>query len=399
MILRRKYSKVDVNTFFLLLYFIYILNQVFSESQYNNINSINMTLKLIRWSLMLFFSLIIIVRGKYSRKSTAIFFSIFTAYAVINMMIFNGKILMVIMGLILIASYKCPIDKLFKTHISAVLSGYIFVICSTALGVIEDVVYTKVIKNLDTFFLPCDSVRHTMGFLVANQIPIAILFIYLYVILVKRDNYKFKNNLLLIIANVIAYYLFSSRAVCIIIFATMFMHYFALKHKVLFIKIGSFLSYVSLIMLTVVSVLGPMFLDLNNALINKLDIMLSFRITIIKRALNLYPLTLGGYGDTFKSNHDLSNFIVLDNGYISLFVQRGIIFGVLIIIAYVMLITIAKKNRDPYVLLVSLMVIIYNGIDSSFILYQTIPLYCLLLNTGRKMFRLEPSLKIQDITG
>lgn len=378
------YRKVNINSLFLILYFIYILNQVLSESQYNNFISINIVLKLIRWSLILFFSFIILVRRKYLCKRTTMFFFLFISYAVINMILFNGKILMVLMGLIILASYKCPIDKLIKTHLFAVLSGYTFVVCSTVFGVVEDIAYAKVIKNLETFFLPHDSVRHTMGFLVANQIPIAILFVYLYVILIKKDNYKFKYNIFFILANVVAYYLFSSRAVCMIIFATMFMHYFAIKYKVLFIKIGSLLGYSLLIVLTTVSVVVPMFLNLNNKFVNKLDIMLTFRITIIKRALSLYPLKLGGYGDAFKSNHDLSNFLVLDNGYISLFVQRGIIFGVLIIIAYIMLIKIAKKNKDSSVLLVGLVVILYNSIDSSFILYQTLPLYCYLVNTGIK---------------
>ena len=99
-------------------------------------------------------------------------------------------------------------------------------------------------------------------------------------------------------------------------------------------------------------------------------------------------LTLGGYGDKFVSIRDINDYLVLDNGYIYLFVTRGIILGILILLVWWGLINIAKKQKNIYMMLVVLIILIENCIDSSFLLYKAFPMYCIFINCDLKIYNL-----------
>ena len=197
-----------------------------------------------------------------------------------------------------------------------------------------------------------------------------------------RQRFKRKYDLIILFLNFISYYFCASRAVCLSIILAVILHQLILSWPS-FIKlfIAPFTSCLLLIFLTF-SVFIPSYLDLNHGWLAKLDLLLSFRITIMKRALRLYPLTFGGYGDMFQNIHDPSNYLVLDNGYISLFVERGIIMGLFIIAAILLLIYKANKTHDLYLLLYLFVFVVANCIDASFLLYKSLPIYCILINTG-----------------
>lgn len=71
---------------------------------------------------------------------------------------------------------------------------------------------------------------------------------------------------------------------------------------------------------------------------------------------------------------------MLDNGYIALFVKRGIIIGIIFIVFLIMMIWNAKRNSDAYLLLFISIMIIGNIIDNSILHYITFPIYILSFN-------------------
>ena len=105
----------------------------------------------------------------------------------------------------------------------------------------------------------------------------------------------------------------------------------------------------------------------------------------------------GGYGDTFVSIRDKNDYLVLDNGYIYLFVTRGIVLGALVLLVWWCLIDIAGKQKDVYLLLAVLMILVENCIDSSFLLYKAFPMYCVFVNYGLRRCNLADSNGLERI--
>ena len=61
-------SGIGINTLFLIGYSVYILNQVFTESQLCDFYYIELLLKFVRWALVPYFMLIIVMKKKYATK-------------------------------------------------------------------------------------------------------------------------------------------------------------------------------------------------------------------------------------------------------------------------------------------------------------------------------------------
>lgn len=377
-----------INQLFLWGYFVFIVNQVCAESQFNDIASIRICLKLIRWGLILYFSFIIVLRNRYLLNKSMRLTVILAVTAIINMLLFHGKILVLILILIMIASYGCSMTVMLKTHIGAIIIGYLFVIVSTLAGILEDKISIKILNNLDRFFLPSAGVRHTMGFLVPNEIPIALLFIYLMLILLMDNCFKKKYHIPFLIINCIVYYFFASRTVCLLVFLIAIIHCFAMRKETKFLQLGALASKGAMLLFLIASVIFPAIVNVENKFIERLNVLFTARISIMQKALERYPLTLGGYGDKFVSIRDINDYLVLDNGYIYLFVTRGIILGILILLVWWGLINIAKKQKNIYMMLVVLIILIENCIDSSFLLYKAFPMYCIFINCDLKIYNL-----------
>ena len=386
-----------LNQLFLLGYFIFTVNQVFSESQFNEITSVQVGLKLVRWALIPFFACIIIMRDRYSLNKRVRMTAILAVAAITNMLLFHGRILVVILVFIMIASYGCPIEKLLKTHICAIVLGYLSVVLAVMAGILKDKASVKVFHNLDMFFLPSAGVRHTMGFLVPNEIPIALLFIYLMLILLMGDRFKKRYHIPFLMINCFVYYFFASRTVCLLVIAVAVAHCIVVRKRTRFLQISVLASKGAILLFLIASVILPAVANLENKYVEKLNILLTGRISIMQKALEQYPLTLGGYGDTFVSIRDKNDYLVLDNGYIYLFVTRGIVLGALVLLVWWCLIDIAGKQKDVYLLLAVLMILVENCIDSSFLLYKAFPMYCVFVNYGLRRCNLADSNGLERI--
>lgn len=382
-----------VNQLFLWGYFSFTVNQVFAESQFNEIPGIQVGLKLVRWALIPFFTFIIIMRDRYTFNKRVRLTAVLAIAAITNMLLFHGRILVVILVLIMIASYGCSVEKILKTHICGIVIGYLSVVAAVMAGILEDRASVKALNNLDMFFLPSAGIRHTMGFLVPNEIPIALLFVYLMLVLLMGDRFKKRYHIPFLIANGIVYYFCASRSVCLLVITVAVAHCFAVRKKKRFLQLGVLASKGAILLFLITSVVFPAIANLENEYVEKLNILLTARISIMQKALERYPLTVGGYGDTFVSIRDINDYLVLDNGYIYLFVTRGIALGILILLVWWGLINIARKQKNVYLLLAVFIILVENCIDSSFLLYKAFPMYCVFVNYGVRQCSLE---KITD---
>ena len=102
-----------------------------------------------------------------------------------------------------------------------------------------------------------------------------------------------------------------------------------------------------------------------------LDKLLTARISIMRNVLGRYPITLWGYGEIIIDNS--IEYLVMDNGYLALFVTRGLLIGV--ICDYIIYDnTIHKKSENPYLLILIIIMIVGNFVDNSILLLHNFSL-------------------------
>ena len=182
--------KFNYDSLFQIGYFLLIFNQVLAQSQFNEMKYPSLLLQLFRWLLISFFTVLIMCKGKYPYNRTGLFWICFAVIAITEMLFFNGKILLIILFLLVIASYKTNMNSLIKIHIKALISGIIVVSFSSWIGVLDILGVYKQFDNISGFLFKQSNIRYAFGFINSNIIPINSLYLYLYTVLTKKDNYK-----------------------------------------------------------------------------------------------------------------------------------------------------------------------------------------------------------------
>lgn len=361
---------------FLIGYFLFIINQIFAQSQLNNINFIAESLKVFRWALIFYFIILILVKNKYPQTLNGFAWIFFMLIALIEMLFFDGKLLLLMLIIFVFASYKYNIERIIKMHIKALVLGDIFIVGLSIIGILNIGGTSKSFDNLTGFMFKSNNITYTYGFTASNVVPITFLFVYLFILLIQKGKYNKYYDLLVIFVDFFLYFNFGSRSgLVLVIIAVILRWVISIKEKK-FIKLSVPICYAILGISLFFSVCLP---TMNaNKLINKVDVLLTARLTIMRNALRLYPMTLWGYGETYAQN--IEDYLVLDNGYISLFIQRGILIGIAFMKIIMKIIKTSKKQMDAYLLLFITVWILGNIIDATFLHYVTFPIYAMIFN-------------------
>lgn len=359
-------------------YFLLIFNQVLAQSQFNEMKYPSLILKLFRWLLMICFTLLIICKRKYPYNKKGLFWLYFTIIAITETLFFNGKLLLIILVFLVIASYKSNMSSLLKIHMKALILGIIVVTFSSLIGVLDIRGVYKQFDNLSGFLLKKSNIRYAVGFINSNIIPITFLYLYLYTILVKKDNYKWYYDFCAIITNYIIFLLCGSRVCILLLFFAVFLRNLIMIDKKRFISIFTPIAVFLLICCLVFSLILPSSSLYTTSLVNIIDKFLTARITIMRNVLARFPIVLFGYGEVTIDNS--VEYLVMDNGYIALFVMRGLIIGIIFMIFLFMMIYTSKKSKDPYLLMFIIIMILANVVDNSILHYITFPIYILFFN-------------------
>lgn len=208
--------KLNSDSLYQIGYFLLILNQVLAQSQYNEIGVTSLLLKVSRWFLICFFGILIFKKGKYPYNRKGFFWIVFSFISLVEMAFFNGKLLLIIMFLLVISSYKVEMNALIRNHVSALVVGVIIVVLSSFIGILDTLGVYKQFDNVTGFLFKQNNIRYAFGFINSNIIPITGLYLYLYVILIKRDSYKFFYDIVAVLLNYIIFLYCGSR-VCILL--------------------------------------------------------------------------------------------------------------------------------------------------------------------------------------
>ncbi len=359
-------------------YFLLIFNQILDQSQFNEMEYLSLLLKLSRWVLIIYFALLIIWKGKYPYNKRGLFWLCFLIIAIIEMLFFNGKLLLIILFVLVIASYKTNVNYLINIHIKALIFGMIIVSFSSWLGILDILGVYKQFDNISGFLFKQSNIRYAFGFINSNIIPITFLYLYLYTVLIKKDNYKWYMDVFAVIVNYLVYLLCGSRVCILLLLFAVILRILIQIDKKRFLSFSAPMAVallVSCIMFSLILPSSPLYATSFIAIIDKF---LTARITIMRNVLAKFPITLFGYGEVSIDNS--VEYLVMDNGYIALFVMRGLIIGMIFMTFILIMINISKKKKDPYLMMFIIIMILANIVDNSILHYITFPIFIMSFN-------------------
>ena len=218
--MKSKKKKIDA---FLVLYIIYIVDSVLSESKYIDISTINAFLIGFRYMTLFGTMLLALKKQRYIKVKLFFISVVVLAMAVITALFFNGGISALFIIFIALASEGVNAENIIKTTIITLVLSYIFVIISSQLHIIPDVIGVRHIGN--AALLSGEYLRHAMGFMVSNQIPTTFFMVYILIIAWKKDSIPWWFNLSIGFLNIYIFSLFGSRLVFIITFVCIATYY------------------------------------------------------------------------------------------------------------------------------------------------------------------------------
>ena len=358
-----------------------------------------MSLRLIRYSCMIFLLLMCMNNKKTRYKiKTTVMLSIVIIAALLNTFFFGGGTSLLFITVILISFRLIKIDseKMFKATIKVLLASNLFIITLSCIGILEDIVRTRYVGMEIGGFFEGNYNRHTLGFLASNQIPLTLLIIYIMLIGYKKDKVPFAVNAIFLAVNAIFFKIFGSRIAYILLSLAILMYIIVnhvikvrnKKHKVITKKNPFYWAIYPICFC--VSIGTALIYDLESEKWRYINNIFMDRLRMSHTAINQYGISLFGKGlEVSRYMTGIENGTI-DNGYVSLLLQRGIIICIIIMILWCRMTYLAEKNNNMYLLIGLVIIAILNLIDAHLSSYKVIPFFCVLLDESKSMLLLRP---------
>ena len=371
--------KIEKRTIFLTGYSLYILTNVFIESELADLGPMGKILRLLKYMGILFVILSCYNDAKLDIKRTKII-GILIFISLINMIVFNGGTAIVEIAIIIgcFAMIRDNLKDIFKWSIYNLTVGHIIIMLLSFVGILEDHITTRWVGSYMGSFFGGEYIRHQMGFLASNQIPLTLMIVYIMFIAYKIEKITIKEQLLFLILNMCCFISFGARVSFLLIIGAFFVYCILRISDKFFpnwtIKTNFiWILYPFCMMISVI--LGYFYNSGSNLWLLLNDIFYN-RIRWAHAGLKHYGLSILGYGLKAGQATGTNGENLVDNGYVLILLQRGIILTIMVIVMWSYLTYIAEKNRDKYMVLSLILIAVASLIDNHLISYKMIPFYC-----------------------
>lgn len=371
--------KIEKRTIFLTGYSLYIFTNVFIESELADLGPMGKILRLLKYMGILFVILSCYNDAKLDIKRTKII-GILIFISLINMIVFNGGTAIVEIAIIIgcFAMIRDNLKDIFKWSIYNLTVGHIIIMLLSFVGILEDHITTRWVGSYMGSFFGGEYIRHQMGFLASNQIPLTLMIVYIMFIAYKKEKITIKEQLLFLILNMCCFISFGARVSFLLIIGAFFVYCILRISDKFFpnwtIKTNFiWILYPFCMMISVI--LGYFYNSGSNLWLLLNDIFYN-RIRWAHAGLKHYGLSILGYGLKAGQATGTNGENLVDNGYVLILLQRGIILTIMVIVMWSYLTYIAEKNRDKYMVLSLILIAVASLIDNHLISYKMIPFYC-----------------------
>ncbi len=380
----RLYGLNEDRAFYLLIV-LFLFNQVFSETQFMSINSVNMLLFLVRYAVLGGLMFLFFIRDRKLSITKLLVLGIMMFFIILGLILKDGGLSFLPMTLIILCSKGRSLKNTFRLTIISLIIAHLIVIISAKLGIVEDKVEIRYIGDYKGSVLGGLYERHNMGFMVHNQVALAFFIVYLLYIAYRRESITVIENIVIMFLNYYIFVLFGSRIVFILGIATCVLYYLIKIMIVLRTNKTSRIScpiwFLSFLFCAITSFIVTLSYSEQNALSVMMDTILNNRLHLGKEALDFYGLGFLSFGQnagSYNSVELLNNTV--DNGYIAIYLQMGLVSALLLIGMWTYLAYICEKKKNPFLTLVFVMIAIESLVNSHLGSYKLLPFYCILMN-------------------
>ena len=374
--------KARYSGFYMGLLSLYIVAMVLGDSNYTQIAFVDSSLTVLKLIVLAGLSLIILINKKWKERKYSLLLLTILAINIIGMFQNGLEINIINLVLLIFASERVKITKIFKTFLMVYTICVLFVVASSLLGIVEDSINIRYSGDIIArLILHSDRyVRHSYGFLFSNQIPFALLTLYLVMIALMGENEKNSWHVVIQLLNVITFILSGARIIFVLIVLSLI--FCLIKNKS---KHDGFGNTLRAIVKWIYPVLTLFCLSAVYVFYDKIPYWLNagtnFRFTYAYRTISTYGLHLFGSGfSAGTTNSIVSNYAILDNGYLMLLVQRGILMGIFVIMMWTAISCIAAKKNNTYIIIPLIIIALANLIDYHILSYRFLPFMILVLH-------------------
>jgi len=363
----------------------YFFIMTLSSSAYTLLDNVSQILSAFR--LLVLLLLLIIAFSDTIRLSLfhMIIIMIFVAFSLGNMVFSGGGYKFIIILLFVLIARKYSQDLVFKIAFVGLMASSVLVIISSICGIIPDLANERVVDSFSFSLLSGKYVRHSYGFLMSNIIPFILSYLYMYRIVQKKETMTLIEVAIFQLANVLSFLFCGSRVVFLTITVIGVVHlYLLLKGRtaISFLYNNKLIAIMFPLLTIGCFIIALLF---GREAYNTVNIMFNFRFSNIYKTIIFFGIHLIGNENNVGTQNSL-NGVVVDNGYAMLFLQKGLIVGIIIIGAWALLTIKAIKLKNAYLIIALFGIALLNVVDYHFTSYMNVPFYCLLLQKNNKCF-------------
>lgn len=379
--------KIKAGTLYYFALYVTIVIYVFSDSQLSSFSTWSNVLYIMRIGIIGVFFMFIMNHNIALSRRNALVTAILILMFLINIIIFDGSTTGISIFLIAIASSGKDLKKIFKIVIHAIAESTLIIVGLCQLGILNDNINTRWIGSYAGSFAG-EYVRHSFGFVVHNQIPLNFLLVTMLYVVYRNTKITLWENVVLIMLNSYIFSLFGARVTYILVFALLIINAIlwlinSYRKKQMHIKFRVIYYFIFPCMMLVSFIMAWLY-DTNNRGLYWLNLYFNNRILFAQQALDKYGFSLFGYGKNAAS-YVLDAFTV-DNGYVMTYIQQGIVVLLITLVIYEVLISKAIRDENVHLLFVLVFLYVENLINAHLLVYQLIPIYCILFSPSTFKF-------------
>ena len=374
--------KIKYENVFHALLVLFVVILVLSESQFTELGTIGVALKLFKFAVMAIIAAFSIIRNKSIKRDLFITTGVLIAVLVFNLVFNDGGLSIIPLVMLVWSSKHYSIEKDFRYTFTAILLTYIFVMVCSVAGILKDEIQFVVRGSEAGRFFAGEYNRHNFGFLVHNQVAIAFFVLYMLYIAIKKDKIRWYESVIIMVLNFLILRFFGSRIVFVLTVLACIGYYLerALQKHYKRNKVSK-IPIIAFPLCCILSFLVATYYTHSSRFFIMLDKLLSNRVRLSNEALSFYGIHLlgaGQYAGTYNSTVLVNNTV--DNGYISFFIQNGLIVGVIVVGIWTYLSYSAIKSKNRYLSLTLVMIAIENIVNPHLGSHLLIPYFCILAN-------------------
>lgn len=370
---------------FNILFSLYLIIDVLSESNYIKYAWIYSLLYNLRLVVLLFFAFYVFCQLKI-KLNIALPIIICFVSILINMLFYGGGYSFFYIFIIVFAYSISQIE--INNMIILVIKNTVFaelaVIISCLIGLIENEVTYRELSQFSSLFFQGTHARYYLGFINFNQLSHVYLDILILIISLKGSKIKLRECIALMIGAFIIFSVSNCRLEFLLGISIVF-SIIILKCREKSCRAMKLLRkekhYLWCIApcIAFLSFFVAYTFDFSNWLFDYVNNFLSNRLHWSQMILQKYgssTFSLFGYGKFAGTSDEEFDFIV-DNGYIKEVLQRGVLVSGILIFIWAKIISYCQKNGDYYQLICVLSIVLANAVNETFISPRLIPFYCL----------------------